>query len=526
MSTVQSKPKPRRRPRWRRRSILIAFIFSAPIAFLLLTYLAFRSRGTNRLEEAFAEADRLDPGWRLEDLDRKRLPFPEPDKNGYYQVQRIKAAMPTGFWPEWPFPQFAEDSYYLATVRMALETSLSGDRMAPCLLNSEELRVLRAELARAAEAVELARRMPEYPYGRSPVQWTKDYSSTPMTGMQEVRVVVDLLRCDARLRAHNNDLEGALHDVKAILFASRSLGDDPRLVPMLIRVTCDSIACITLERCLTFGRAPEKTLAELQREFEREAEVPCYLRGVRGERAGCDLQLESIQNGEISITEFYEMDANLDSSFLSMGGALKLSPKEDPPSEFQKNVEFVRKYVNIQDERAKLLHFMNEQVEFAKLPTWKKIRETEAKAKRLESVHSSQRTLSILLSKTAQSEARLLAYLRVTYTALAVERFHMANGKWPERLQDLVPQYLSAVPLDPFDGAPLRIARKASAVVVYSISQDREDQGGTLLQSPIDPGSDLGFVLQDPSQRRQPAKPFEFPPRPPAEPPDPDDKDK
>ena len=479
------------------------------------------------MEEAFAEADRLDPGWRLEDLDAKRLPRPEPDKDGFNQVQRIKAAMPKGNWPEWPFPQFdGGDSYYLATVRMAIWTSLSGDRMAPCLLNAEELRVLRAEVARATEAVELARRMPEYPYGRPPAKWAKDYSSTSTMGMQEVRLVTDLLRCDARLRAHNSDLEGALHDVKAILFAGRSLGDDPRLVPMLIRVTCDSTACITLERCLTFGRASEKTLLDLQRELEHEAEVPCYLRSVRGERAGCDLQLENIQNGGISLKEFYEMDADLDSSYLSMGGALKLSPREDPPSEFQKNAEFMRKYVNIQDERAKMLRFMNEQVEFGKLPTWEKIRESEAKAKSLESVHSSQRNLSILLLKIAQSEARLLAYLRVAYTALAIERFHLANGKWPGRLQDLVPQYLSAVPLDPFDGAPLRIARKGSAVVVYSISQDREDQGGTLLESTIEPGSDLGFVLQDPTRRRQPAKPFEFPPRPPVVLPDPDDQDK
>jgi hypothetical protein len=525
MSTFQPKAKLSKAPRWRRRSILVAFIFLAPIAFLLITYLGLRLWGTNHLEEAFAEADRLDPGWRLEDLEARRLPFPEPDKNGYFQVQRVKAAMPSGHWPEWPFPQFVDDeSYYLATVRSAIDTSLYGDRMATCLLNAEELRVLRAELARAAEALELARRMPDYPYGRIPVQWTKDYSSTPMGGMQEVRVVADLLRCDARLRAHNNDLEGALHDINAILFASRSLGDDPRLMASLNRMACDSIACGALEKCLACGRVSEKTLADLQREYEREAEFRFYLLGARGERAGCDRQLDNVQNGEISLKEFYRMEADLGSSYLSSASVLSLG--EEPPTTFQKNLEFVRKFVNIQDERAKMLRSMNEQVEFGKLPAWEMIRATEEKAKGLESVHSSQKGLSRIFSQSAQIDARVRASLRIAYTALACERFHLAHGKWPGRVQDLVPQYLSAAPLDPYDDAPLRIVRKGSAIVVYSISQDREDQGGTILDNPLSPGSDNGFVLQDPAQRRRPAKPFEFPARPMPEPPDPDAGDK
>jgi hypothetical protein len=525
MSTIQPKAKPRNSTRRRRWSMLVGFILLALIAFILFTYFGLRFRGINHLKEAFAEADRLDPGWRLEDLEARRLPFPEPDKNGYFKVQRVKAAMPTGIWPVWPFPQFdGEDSYYVWTVRSAIDTSLSGDRMAPCLLNAEELRVLRAELARAAEALEFARRMPEYPYGRAPVQWTKDYSSTPMTGMQEVRVVADLLRCDARLRAHNNDLEGALHDIKAILFASRSLGDDPRLVAILIRMASDSIACGALEKCLACGRVSEKTLADLQRELEREAERPLYLLGARGERAGCELQLDNVQQGEIPLKEFYRMDGDLGGSYLSSASMLALDG--NPPSATQKNLEFVRKFVNIQDERAKMLRFMNEQVEFGKLPAGEMIRATEEKAKSLESVNSSKKSLSQILSQSAQLDARTRASLRVAYTALASERFHLAHGKWPERVQDLVPQYLSAVPLDPYDSAPLRIVRKGSAIVVYSVSQDREDQGGTLLDVPTNPGSDIGFVLQVPSQRRRPAKPFEFPARPVPEPPDPDDGDK
>ena len=521
MSIVQPKAKTKNKRIWQRRLILIAIIIGTPIAVVRCAYLGLRWWGDSPLEGAFAETDRLDSGWRLKDLEAKRL-YPDAVKNGYHQVGRIKAAMPTGHWPEWPFPQFDAEPDYLGTVRSAMHNCLVGDRMAPSLLNAEASRVLRAEIARAATAVELARRMPDYPYGRALVEWMKDASTRQMTGEADYLVVAFLLMYDARLRAHDNDLEGALHDVKSMLFVRRSLGDDPLPEPASIREGCDSLACGVLERCLACGRVSEKTLVELQREFEREAEVPFYLLGVRGQRALCDLQLENIQNGQISIEKFYRMDVEDNSSVLNWSRL----PGEAPPSAFQKNFDFVRKFVSIRDERVKMLRFMNDEVEFGKLPTWEKIRATEAKGKSLASEHSSQRSLSLVFSDFAKTEARLLASIRVSYTGLAIERFHLAHGRWPERLQDLVPQYLSAVPLDPFDGAPLRIVRNGGAVVVYSISQDGEDQGGTLLNDPTDPGSDLGFVLQDPAQRRQPAEPFEFPPRPPVEPPDPDDGDK
>ena len=100
---------------------------------------------------------------------------------------------------------------------------------------------------------------------------------------------------------------------------------------------------------------------------------------------------------------------------------------------------------------------------------------------------------------------------------MALERFRQVKNRWPEKLDELVPDFLSAVPLDPFDGNPLRLVRKGPALIVYSVSADKQDNGGTFLVNPMQPGSDVGFVLHDLAHRRQPAKPFEFPPRPESE---------
>src|SRR5207253_3028151 len=40
--------------------------------------------------------------------------------------------------------------------------------------------------------------------------------------------------------------------------------------------------------------------------------------------------------------------------------------------------------------------------------------------------------------------------------ALAIERYRLKNHDWPEKLADLCPEFIKAVPADPYDGKSLR----------------------------------------------------------------------
>jgi hypothetical protein len=65
---------------------------------------------------------------------------------------------------------------------------------------------------------------------------------------------------------------------------------------------------------------------------------------------------------------------------------------------------------------------------------------------------------------------------------------------------------LAAVPLDPFDGAPLRYKQLADGVVIYSVGTDQVDDGGKLATAGADmikPGFDLGYRLWNVVKRRQ-----------------------
>jgi hypothetical protein len=62
--------------------------------------------------------------------------------------------------------------------------------------------------------------------------------------------------------------------------------------------------------------------------------------------------------------------------------------------------------------------------------------------------------------------------------AIAVERFRRREGRLPDSLEDLVPDFLEAVPMDPYDGQPIRFVIKKDAYLIYICGRDREDGGG------------------------------------------------
>lgn len=77
-------------------------------------------------------------------------------------------------------------------------------------------------------------------------------------------------------------------------------------------------------------------------------------------------------------------------------------------------------------------------------------------------------------------EIRRVARQRAVQAGLAIERYRLAEGGMPLALSDLVPTYLDAVPLDPFSGEALKYRlREKAGYVVYSVGEDRTDDGGT-----------------------------------------------
>ena len=85
---------------------------------------------------------------------------------------------------------------------------------------------------------------------------------------------------------------------------------------------------------------------------------------------------------------------------------------------------------------------------------------------------------------------------QMTITAIALQRFKLAHGHYPEHLVGLVPEFLTAIPMDPVDGQPLRYHRESGGTfLLYSVGENGVDDGGD--PSPAGHGTPKTFYWQD-----------------------------
>ena len=62
----------------------------------------------------------------------------------------------------------------------------------------------------------------------------------------------------------------------------------------------------------------------------------------------------------------------------------------------------------------------------------------------------------------------------------ALERFHLANGRYPETIEELVPKFISQLPIDVFTGQQHKYRRTGDGrFILYSIGWNETDDGGT-----------------------------------------------
>lgn len=95
---------------------------------------------------------------------------------------------------------------------------------------------------------------------------------------------------------------------------------------------------------------------------------------------------------------------------------------------------------------------------------------------------------------------RNLALRRMAALALAIRLYELDHGHRPERLDDLVPQYLVVLPPDPFagDGQTFGYRPDVSPPILYSIGDDGLDDGGeyAIKDGIVDNGQkDMPFFL-------------------------------
>lgn len=480
---VPKRESIRRPSRWR----WVKYVAGALLPALLLWVLWVvanrewtKSRGERELADVRARLDSTDTEWSWDKHAAARQ-RPPAGKNGADLIPQVKKLVR----PEWG-KELAKDEW-----KPLLEVE-PNVRYSPRVTEQA-----RRELADSADAVRLARTLKGYPFGHREIVLKPNVLDTLLEDTQNTRVVVDLLRWEAALAAEEGDRTRATDALLALLSAARSIGDEPFLISQLVRMAGRAIMVNAVERFL--AQTPDPMgLAELQAALAAEAEEPLLLYGTRGERASVDRLFENMHSGIVTHTDLAKQ-----------GGSRDLRDR------------FASWYFRplLPTDHAFALEWLTKYVEAARRPVHEQplliaaIPDPPKDPKYLLS--------SLLLpavDRVAHAHWRSTAIGRCAVVGVACERFRLKHGRWPEALDELVPAFLPAVPLDPYDGQPLRYAKWPDGVAVYSVGKrPQQSRGFEVPADPVKPGLpegvEFGFRLWNADKRRHPP-----PPDPPANP--------
>ena len=260
-----------------------------------------------------------------------------------------------------------------------------------------------------------------------------------------------LLACQAGLRIYQHDATGAADALVDILRLARTLRNEPFLVSHLVRKGMHEQTCETMGQAFARTAMPDEDLLRMRDALMAERTNDFVERGLIGERAGTlgTTMADAMEEGDETVSE---------------ADKARLTYWQNPGS-------------------AMTADYLNKMITIARKPVpdpsaLKKLQDAfDAKMESTPSVlmlsYINAALLLPALLRTPEAHWNDLAQLDSALTGIAIERFHLANGRFPNELNELVPNYLDAVPQDPYANAPLQYRHNETGYRIWSIGSNR-----------------------------------------------------
>jgi len=348
-------------------------------------------------------------------------------------------------------PSRPPDSENAALLYEKASELIGKDTKTPRYSDDADAEKLQAFLREHEPALRLLRRaavMPHCYFDRGypiPTSWEE-----LMRGLDDLRQGARLLELDARVQAAQGQAGPALEDVSAIFGMARHMGESPFLIHVLVTINIGSIGHSTLEAVLADCEPSEADLAVL-RPDEVFSYWRLFQRSIRMERA-------------------YGLSVFADQHAAGVGAAFTLKELSG--------------YRSLMAELDKVLALPCHEA----LQGMKRL-EAEALGGRRGLFAAG---LYPALETNAANAAMAEAMHRLDNLALAATAYRIKHGAFPTQPDDLVPEFLMAVPKDPFDGEPIRMKATEEGILFHSIGPDTKDDGGAELKYNGDTGNWIG----------------------------------
>lgn len=306
----------------------------------------------------------------------------------------------------------------------------------------------------------------------------------------EMRRFARWLASDANLALSRGDSERYLADIRALLGMAEQTRQGRFLISDLVGLAIANLTFSTVLETATAGPAlTDRQLHDLAHEISAFA----------GGRFTLDMTSETMMVEDI-LQRFYSDDGNGDGYYIGGSRMDELYAEWGIPKPkamtlltaiqpVQSAVMPSRKQIN---ERVRL--FLDAAASDDALPPWRHAerKSDAAYAQMMNSgLYLAVPFLSSLMNgqddspmrRSFSDRDRVEGLRSAVLVALAIESYRREHGAWPADLAALVPSHLPRVPLDPFDGMPMRYKAPSTPdarPLIYSVGADGIDDGGLL----------------------------------------------
>lgn len=271
-----------------------------------------------------------------------------------------------------------------------------------------------------------------------------------LPNVQGVRSAARMLVLEARVAAHRGDSERVTRAVHGLFATCNSVAEDPITISHLVRVAIAGIAAQELEVALESVELSSDELAILRSDVQAMDLQRGLERSLMGERVVGMLAYRNPAHLEAEITSPIPVRANNEDLTLYLSTLAKCIEASREPFPMA-----------IASSQAAEAH----------------VREVSSSGiNRMRYVFTN--LLMPAMSAVFQATGRGIGTNSCTDTALAIEQYRLANGSIPASLDELVPAFISSVPIDPMDGKPLRYIVTDSGYTLYSVGRNQVDDGG------------------------------------------------
>jgi hypothetical protein len=319
------------------------------------------------------------------------------------------------------------------------------------------------------------------PYSRYPIKYNlEDPWGILMPHLEPIKAVAPRLRLRACAALAAGQNQNALQDVKLMLYLADSLKEEPMVISYIVRAACLQIAIQPVWEALAERRWSDGQLQELQTHFQRYDFLADLKLPVEAERAAGALTADLLYRQKYRLSDLLDQSGTIPFgiSFANLLG--RIAPHG---WYYQEQLNFCRVY---ERQLGGTFDAKRRRVFPGEIEVRQHDLEREIAGGRLGKTFSAVLYHHLLAAMLVPALNRLPLQAAMAQTAAdqaalacALERYRLANGQFPEKLETLVPRYFTGLPRDLLSGDSYKYRRTDQGqFVLYSIGWNEKDDGG------------------------------------------------